>query len=256
MSDCTIPQEAIAAMFAPPDIMHAKKVLCVQPHPDDNEVGMGGVVAALVANGAVVDYLTITDGALGALSPALTGDALAAVRRTEIEASGAVLGVSGYHNFALPDGSLNDIPALAGQIAEVLRAGQYDALFCPDPWLSYEAHWDHVVTGRAAAQAFISASLIEFPRGTQTPPCAPFAIGFYFTSKPNVVVDISAYFDQKFEAMAAHQSQMPPELLGLYRAYFGMRGQQLAADKGFALGEGVRAMSPLHLHCFAEGEQI
>ncbi|MFI3237734.1 MAG: PIG-L deacetylase family protein [Lachnospiraceae bacterium] len=248
--------EEFQGLFLSPDIMLGKKALCVQPHPDDNEVGMGGIVAVLTNAGCQVDYLTVTDGALGALSPALTGAALAGVRKQEVEAAGTVLGVTAYHYLALPDGSLNDIPALAGQIAELIRSGQYDMVFCPDPWLSYEAHWDHVVTGRAVAQAFISCSLIEYPRGTATPPCAPFAIGFYFTNKPNTVINITETFDTKFAAMAAHQSQMPEQLLDLYRTYFTMRGMSLAEGKDFTLGEGLRVMSPLHMHCFAEGESI
>lgn len=246
----------LQGMFAPPDIMMGKKALCVQPHPDDNEVGMGGIVLTLTMAGCQVDYLTMTDGALGALSPALTGENLAAVRKQEIEKAGALLGVKNYYNLGLEDGTLNDIPKLAGEVAEIIREGQYDMVFCPDPWLTYEAHWDHVVTGRAVAQAFISCSLIEFPKGTKTPPCAPFAIGFYFTNKPNTVIDITENFDNKFDAMAAHASQMPPQLLELYRAYFTMRGMKLAEDKEFLLGEGLRVMSPLHMHCFAEGESI
>ncbi len=249
-------QEQIQGLFSPPDIMQGKKALCVQPHPDDNEVGMGGIVATLTKAGCQVDYLTITDGALGALSPALVGEALVQVRKLEIEVAGEILGVTAYHNLGLEDGSLNDIPKLAGQIGEIMRQGQYDMVFCPDPWLSYEAHWDHVVTGRAVAQAFISSSLIEYPKGTKTSPCAPFAIGFYFTNKPNTVIDITESFDKKFEAMAAHKSQMPEQLLELYRTYFTMRGTKLAEGKEFLLGEGVRVMSPLHMHCFAEGESI
>ncbi len=249
-------QEQIQGLFAPPDITKGKKALCVQPHPDDNEVGMGGIIATLAMAGCQVDYLTITDGCLGTLSPALVGEALVEVRAEEVKAAGKLLGVTEYHSLGLEDGTLNDIPKLAGQVAEFIRDGQYDMVFCPDPWLSYEAHWDHVVTGKAVAQAFISSSLIEYPKGTKTSPCAPFAIGFYFTSKPNTVIDVTENFDNKFEAMAAHKSQMPEQLLELYRMYFTMRGMKLAEDKDYLLGEGLRVMSPLHMHCFAEGETI
>lgn len=248
--------EEMGALFLPPDILLGKKALCVQPHPDDNEVGMGGIIGVLTDKGCQVDYLTVTDGGLGALSKELTGDALVAVRKQEIEKSGNILGITDYYNLGLLDGSLQDVPMLAGKIAEVMRAGQYDMIFCPDPWLTYEAHFDHVTTGRAVAQAFISASLIEYPRETKTEPCAPFAIGFYFTNKPNTVIDITDHFARKFQAMAAHESQFPEELLSLYQGYFGMRGTKLAEGKGFALGEGLRVMSPLHMHCFAEGEEI
>ena len=42
-----------------------KKILCIQPHPDDNEIGMGGIISYLTSKGVQVDYLTVTDGSLG-----------------------------------------------------------------------------------------------------------------------------------------------------------------------------------------------
>ena len=113
-----------------------------------------------------------------------------------------------------------------------------------------------MVTGRAAAQAFISSALARYPRGTATAPWQCAAIGFYFTQAPNTVVDITDTFETKFAAMALHRSQLNEELLGMYRAYFTMRGQLLAQGKGFDLGEGLKVLGPLHLHCFAEAPQI
>ncbi len=37
----------VAALLAPPDILKSKCALCIQPHPDDNELGMCGTVALL-----------------------------------------------------------------------------------------------------------------------------------------------------------------------------------------------------------------
>ncbi len=249
-------QQDFAQMFLPPDIHKGRKALCIQPHPDDNEVGMGGIIPLLTADGCRVDYLTVTDGSLGTYTPKLTNEALIQTRKEETLASGKLLGVTDFHALGFSDGTLNDIPLLAGEIAQIIRQEHYDMIFAPDPWLSYEAHWDHVVTGRAAAQALISSSLLAYPAETNTPPASPFAIGFYFTNRPNMILDISDTFALKFRAMAAHKSQFTEELLALYRAYFTMRGQTLAKEMGFALGEGLRMMSPLHLHCFAEGELI
>ena len=39
----------VSAFFAPPDIMTARRALCIQPHADDNEIRMGGTIAALAA---------------------------------------------------------------------------------------------------------------------------------------------------------------------------------------------------------------
>ena len=246
----------LSTFFAPPPILGAKRALCIQPHPDDNEIGMGGTVAALAARGCEIHYLTVTNGDLGqAVGPANPA-ALAAARRQETKAAGRALGASAFHFFEEADGSLKDIPALAGRIAELVRTLRPDVLFCPDPWALYEAHQDHVVTGKAAAQAFISSALAGYPRGTGTQPWQPSAIAFYFTQNPNTVVDVTDTFEQKFAAMAMHRTQLNEELLGLYRVYFTMQCQRLAQDKGFALGEGFKVLGPMHMHCFTEAPGI
>ena len=246
----------VSAFFAPPPILDAKRVLCIQPHPDDNEIGMGGTVAALAARGCEIHYLTVTNGDLGQSAGPAAPAALAAARRQETEAAGRALGASAFHFFEEPDGSLKDIPALAGRIAELVRTLRPEVLFCPDPWALYEAHQDHVVTGKAAAQAFISSALAGYPRGTGTRPWQPAAIAFYFTQNPNTVVDVTDTFEQKFAAMALHHTQLNEEMLGLYRVYFTMQSQRLAQNKGFALGEGFKVLGPLHMHCFTEAPGI
>ena len=46
-------------LCAPPAIKNAKKVLCVQPHPDDNQIGMGGTIAYMRSLGIEVYELTL-----------------------------------------------------------------------------------------------------------------------------------------------------------------------------------------------------
>lgn len=246
----------LSAFMSPPEIMNAECALCIQPHPDDNEIGMGGIIAALARRGCRVHYLTVTNGDLGQTAGPAEPAALAARRRQEAQAAGQALGAVEFHFFDEPDGSLKDVPALAGRIAELIRTLRPQVIFCPDPWALYEGHMDHVVTGKAAAQAFLSAGLAEYPRGTATAPWQPAAIGFYFTQQPNTVVDVTDTFEQKFAAMALHASQLNEEMLALYRAYFTMLGGQLAQGKGFALGEGLKVLGPLHLHCCALAPRI
>ncbi|NQX46020.1 PIG-L family deacetylase [Paenibacillus tritici] len=246
----------ISALMSPPDLSDCRKVLCIQPHPDDNEVGLGGTIASFAEKGCEIHYLTVTNGDLGAVDEHLSSAEIAAIRAHELEAAGRSLGATVFHQLDHGDGTLEHIPALAEEIAEIIRTVQPDVIFCPDPWLSYEAHYDHIVTGRAAAQAFLSSGLPLYPRGTSTRPWQPKAIGFYFTSEPNTVIDITNHFERKFDAMALHRSQFSEEMLGLYRIYFHEQGRQLAEGKGFGLGEGLKVLSPLHLHCFVEARKI
>ncbi len=168
----------VAALLAPPDILNCKRVLCVQPHPDDNEIGMGGVIYVLARSGCELHYLTVTNGDQGNLNPNAAPEETAAVRH---------LGASRFHFLPHGDGTLNDVLALSREIAEVIRSVQPEAIFCPDPWLPYEVHWDHIITGRAAANAFHLCGHMKCLR----------AIGYYFTASPNTVVDITDAFERK-----------------------------------------------------------
>ncbi|NTV77612.1 MAG: PIG-L family deacetylase [Clostridiales bacterium] len=246
----------ISQFFMAPDIMNLKRVLCVQPHPDDNEIGMGGIIAKLSENGCEVHYLTITSGDLGMTEANYTQEELAKLRHEEAIAAGEKLGVAEFHFMNYPDGSLENIPKLAGEISELIRLIRPEGIFCPDPWAPYEAHNDHIVTGKAAAMAFISSGLLEYPRGTKTAPWQMNAIGFYFTSQQNTVIDITNTFERKFEAMSEHKTQLSEQQLNLYRYYFHMRGQKLAADLDFEIGEGLKVLRPEHMHCFAEAQEI
>jgi LmbE family N-acetylglucosaminyl deacetylase len=246
----------ITQFFSAPDITTMNHVLCIQPHPDDNEIGMGGIIAALAKKGCTIEYLTVTNGDLGLTDPKLTYETLASLRKQETIAAGKKLGVSQFHFLDHGDGTLESIPSLAAEIAELIRTIQPEAIFCPDPWAPYEAHNDHIVTGKAASQAFISSGLLQYPRGTQTKPWQAQAIGFYFTNNVNTVIDISETFALKFEAIAEHKTQMNEQMLALYTYYFQMRGQKLASNHAFSLGEGLKVLRPEHLHCFVEANDI
>lgn len=246
----------VSALLALPNIMDARRVLCIQPHPDDNEIGMGGTIAALTNAGCQVHYLTITNGDLGNRDRLATQAETADKRRQEAEAAGRHLGASAFHFLSHGDSTLQNVTELSVEIAMVIRKVQPDVIFCPDPYLHYEGHYDHVVTGLAAANAFHLSGVSRFPAEDGLGPWHVPAIGFYFTSRPNTVIDITAHFERKFEAIALHDSQMDAQTLAMYRVYFQMKGAELAKDRGFALGEGFKVLSPLHMHCFVDAENM
>ena len=61
--------------------------------------------------------------------------------------AGTHLGAKAFHFLDLGDGTLADVLGLSVQIARVIREVRPDAIFAPDPWLAYESHLDHAVTG-------------------------------------------------------------------------------------------------------------
>jgi LmbE family N-acetylglucosaminyl deacetylase len=162
-----------------------------------------------------------------------------AIRREEALAADRFLGAREFHFPDCGDGTLADVVGLSREIAELIRRVQPEALFCPDPWLFYEGHYDHLISGRAAANAFHMSGQINFDGG-KTRPWRARAIGFYFTANPNAIVDIGDVFEKKFSAIALHKSQIDSQTLAMYRLYFQMKAEELGRKRGFTLGEGSR----------------
>jgi len=246
----------VQSLLAAPDIMQCKRVLCVQPHPDDNEIGMGSIIALLADAGCEVHYLTVTNGDQGNKDKTATPEQTAAVRRRETQAAGLHLGAKYFHFLEQGDGTLCEILPLSIEIASVIRQVKPDAVFGPDPWLRYEGHLDHIVTGRAFANAFEMSGRRHIGDKASTSPHTVDIIGYYFTESPNVILDVSSTYERKFEAIALHDSQMEPETLAMFRIYFGLQAQQLGATRGFACGEGLRVLSKLHTHCFTSAYMV
>ena len=87
----------MAALLTPPDIMNCTRVLCIQPHPDDNEIGMGGIIAKLAQRGCEIHYLTVTNGDMGSSDPSISPEETAAIRHQETLDAGRCLGASHFH---------------------------------------------------------------------------------------------------------------------------------------------------------------
>ena len=79
-------------LVAIPEVREAARVLAVQPHYDDNDIGAGGTLAALREAGAELSYLTVTDDLLGVLDPELSDtEARRRLRAEQEEAAGSGL---------------------------------------------------------------------------------------------------------------------------------------------------------------------
>jgi len=141
--------------------------LVVAPHPDDEVLGVGGLLAMLaggvgVGVGVGVDVVVVTDGeASHPRSRAVNPDELAAIRRAETVAAGAVLGVdsSRLHYLQHPDGGIDE-SVLVGELCTYLVPGRW----CFTTWRG-DGHPDHETVGSAAADACTQtgAVLVEFP---------------------------------------------------------------------------------------------
>ncbi len=191
-------------------IDESRNVLCIAPHPDDCEFGAGGTLAKLVRRGKKVFIAVVTDGSKGTSDPMMTSEKLAHIRRMEQENAAKILGVEKVYFLNYVDGELELNNDLISKIVKIIRESKPDIVFIPDPFLPYEMHLDHYYTGKAASMAVMMSSLINYDRKTSETIFAwsTKAVFYYYTSNPNVYVDISETFNLKLEALKKHESQV------------------------------------------------
>src|SRR5437870_13804981 len=88
------------------------RAMVVFAHPDDAEIGSGGVVAKWIAAGCEVTYVLCTNGDAGTAERSLTPAALAARRAEEQRAAADFMRVKHVVMLGYPDGFLAEPPEL------------------------------------------------------------------------------------------------------------------------------------------------
>jgi LmbE family N-acetylglucosaminyl deacetylase len=182
--------EAEAIPFAPQDL-RGERLLVLAPHPDDEVIGCGGLVALHLRENRPVHVVVATDGAQA-------GDA--SQRESESRTALALLGDATIEFLRFPDRELANAGDLDQRLAAILREWKPDLIAVPSP---LEIHPDHVALSRAfcdliARDPSLFADL------------AVARVAFYEVSaplRPNTLVDITAVADAKYAAIQTHASQ-------------------------------------------------
>lgn len=240
-----------------PEVLEAKRVVCVQPHPDDNEVGAGGTIKTLTSKGCEVAYITVTDGRAGAGAggTAVVADELVTTRRAERMHAGAILGVGVQEELGFPDGGDYAIEDVTARLVALFRRLKPEIVMTVDPWMPYEAHPDHIKTGLAVARALqFCNNAILFPPEDQ-PPCEIPQVAFYGTSYPNTWVEVTPYWETKMSSLLAHKSQFDNEEWPLLSMYFGYAAQELWRQyrkdpEATGYAEAFKVLATRQLHFF------
>lgn len=176
-------------------------VLIIAPHPDDAEIGMGGSIALLKAEGQRVGVLDLTDG-----EPTPLGSR--EVRQRETEAASGVLGIDWRRCLGLPNRSLEHTLDARHAVASVIREVRPKVLFAPY-WV--DAHPDHVAATQLIEAARFWAKLTKSDIPGE--PHFPQRIYYYFSlhlrvhERPSFVLDISGHIETKIRAVHCFESQ-------------------------------------------------
>lgn len=139
------------------------RVLVVAPHPDDEVLSVGGLLAQLAHSGTPVQVVAVTDGTASHRgSNEWPAERLARERPRESRAALRCLGIERDPiRLGLPDGGLHELQGLlADRLLGLMQAS--DVVFTT--WRR-DGHPDHEATGDACvfAAARIGARLVEVP---------------------------------------------------------------------------------------------
>jgi N-acetylglucosamine malate deacetylase 1 len=196
--------------------------LIIGPHPDDQELGMGGTIAKLVKQGHDVHLVDMTNG-----EPTPNGSP--EIRAVESAEAAKILGVA-RTLLGLKNREVTHNLESRHKLAAVIRKHRPNALFVPYP---IDAHPDHVAVSRIAEDARFDAKLTK----TDIPgePWHPKRVIYYFCThlrmsfQPTFCIDTSDTHEQKMRACACYKSQGLAAEGGLMQmvsgisAYFGGR---------------------------------
>lgn len=173
-----------------PALLRGERLLVLAPHPDDEVIGCGGVVAQHLREQRSVRIVVATDGAEA-------GDA--ALREEESRRGVAKLGDADLVFLRFPDRTLGD--AAAEPILRELRDFRPDLVLVPSP---SEIHPDHIALSR------VFCDVVQRDE-TLFADLAVTRVAFYEVSaplsRPNTLVDITDVADAKYAAIAEHASQ-------------------------------------------------
>jgi LmbE family N-acetylglucosaminyl deacetylase len=183
------------------------RLLVIGAHPDDADYAAGGTAALYRAGGHVVKLVSLTNGNAG--HQTLRGPELAARRRAEAAAAGAVIGAE-YEVFDNHDGRL--LPSLENraQVIGLIRSFRPDLLLTHRP---NDYHPDHRYTSRlvqdAAYLVTVPAVVPEAPHLPVDPVIAYLPDDFQrpYPLEPSVVVDVGGVLDTVTAMLDCHRSQ-------------------------------------------------
>lgn len=228
-------------------------VLAIGAHPDDVELGMGGTLLVLAAQGKKTAVVDLTRGELGTRGNPET-------RAREAAAATRILKLSSRENLGLRDGGVEDNQESRLAIIRVLRKYRPRLVFTHHPG-DRLGHPDHGACSRLVQHAVYLSGLTKIDTGQERHrPEAVICFNIPRRLFPSFVVDVSEVYSQAHSALVSYQSQFynpksadpqtslsNPRFLDQVEAMYRYYGALIGADYGeaFWCDRAVRITDPM-----------
>lgn len=178
-------------------------ILIFAAHPDDAELGMGGTIAKLAAEGKSVGIIDFTEAELSS-NGTIEG------RRDETSEASKVLNISVRENLKIPDGKVKVSDEVVNSVIELLRKYKPRVVFAP---YFNDRHPDHIGASKIVKEAAFFSGLKKIETeldGKKQQTHRPVKLYYFMQTyefTPSFVVDISNHFETKMKAVRAYKSQ-------------------------------------------------
>jgi len=220
-------------------------LISIGAHPDDVEVGTGGVLVALNRGGYRTGIVYLTQGEMG------TGGT-PEIRAEEAINAARVMGSDLIETFDWGDCRLFDSYERRAELAGLIRKYRPKIILAPYPCVGHgkrQSHPDHVAAGQIVINAANYATLKKMP--IEGEPHRVDRVFHYFLPPgltPNFVVDITPYFDEWIEALKCHRSQfLNPEKSRDYIWTLESMARSFGIQAGCKYGQGFYNVEPIKI---------
>ncbi len=180
--------------------MHEADILAIGAHSDDVEIGMGGTLAKWINEGltAVICDLTKAEK---------SSNGTPENRLIEADNAARILGVKRRINLDLGDRNFTADQQSIERVVRVIREVRPKIVFCP----YYEdRHPDHIHAAKLVLEAVFSSRIKKIDTGQEPHKTQVYHYMINGIHKPDFVIDITDFSDQKLRALTAYQSQFTP----------------------------------------------
>jgi bacillithiol biosynthesis deacetylase BshB1 len=175
-------------------------ILAIAAHRDDVELTCGGTLIGAARRGQRTAIIDLTQGEMGTRGSA-------ALRAEEASRAAEVLGCVARETLGLPDAGIENTPATREQLALAIRRFRPRVVIAP----ALEGrHPDHRIAAQLVRDACFVAGLqkvapdVPKHRPHKVLHCLAYRQDFV---RPTFVVDISADFERKLQAVQCYSSQ-------------------------------------------------
>lgn len=178
-------------------------ILIIAVHPDDAELGCAGTILKHVAEGKKVGIVDLTQGELGTRGTIET-------RYEEADLASKILGVSVRENLKMRDGFFKNDEAHQLKVIEVIRKYRPEIVIAN---AMVDRHPDHARASNLVNDSIFLAGLrmieTNFNGESQLPHRPNLLLHFIqdYYIKPDIVIDITPFWDQKIKAVQAYKTQ-------------------------------------------------